>query len=116
MPPDGISDYGICELVATDDGALWCATDNGLHRKTIATSVADDDTPTSTALAVTVNSNPFNAATTAAFALDNPSDVIVTVYNTLGQSVRSLLEKRLPAGSHAVRWEGAAIIGRYGEE
>lgn len=111
VQPAGISDNGIKMLVVTDDGDLWCSTDTGLYRKEIATSVADDDTPRSTALEVTFNPNPFNAATTVAFTLDKPSDVTVTVYNTLGQSVRALLERRLPAGSHAVRWEGASDHG-----
>jgi hypothetical protein len=101
-PPPGVTGT----MVSADDGSLWCATDSGLYRRAIATSVADDVNPVGMALAVTVNPNPFNAATTIAFSLNTPSDVTVTVYNTLGQSVRRLMENRLPAGSHTVRWEG----------
>jgi len=48
--------------------------------------------------------NPFNPETAIAFTLDKPCPVTVTIFNLLGQEVARLMEERLPAGLHVVRW------------
>src|SRR5687767_1192627 len=50
--------------------------------------------------------NPFNPSTTIRFAVGSPGRVRVTVYNVAGARVRSLVDKDLAAGAHAVRWDG----------
>ncbi|HWR84222.1 MAG TPA: S8 family serine peptidase [Candidatus Deferrimicrobium sp.] len=50
--------------------------------------------------------NPFNPTTTISFQLTEADDVTLDVYNLLGQRVRTLVSERLPAGSHAVVWDG----------
>lgn len=50
--------------------------------------------------------NPFNPATTIRFDLAAPAHVDLSVYNTTGQKVRSLVNRSLEAGVHTARWEG----------
>jgi hypothetical protein len=50
--------------------------------------------------------NPFNAGTVIKFNLQRPADVNLTIYNILGQRVRTLAEGRMPAGSHTLNWDG----------
>jgi len=50
--------------------------------------------------------NPFNPTTTIEFALPVRSDIGLTVYNVLGQRVRTLLERELPASEHRIEWDG----------
>ncbi|MDZ7723217.1 MAG: T9SS type A sorting domain-containing protein [candidate division KSB1 bacterium] len=58
--------------------------------------------------------NPFNPTTTIAFSLKNPASVKVTVYNTLGQQVETLLNKTIQAGAHSVIWNaGNNVSGVY---
>jgi len=63
--------------------------------------------------------NPFNSSTTIHFDLPRSTQVDITVYNTLGQSVKTLLDNFQHAGSHEVRWDGkdekgfSAPIGIY---
>ena len=63
--------------------------------------------------------NPFsntdagnNAATAIAFELPRPSQVRLTIFNVLGQKVRTLLDAALPAGKHTGRWDGHDDGGR----
>jgi aminopeptidase N len=51
--------------------------------------------------------NPFNLLTTIRFDLRKTSEVTITIYNTLGEAVRTLVEKKvLTAGSRYIRWDG----------
>ncbi len=56
--------------------------------------------------------NPFNPSTTIRYALPQATDVQLTVYNVLGQEVRVLVSQYLPAGAHAIQWDGRDAIGR----
>jgi hypothetical protein len=56
--------------------------------------------------------NPFNAETLIRF--DLPSDELASldVFNTLGQKVRTLVQGRLDAGSHELRWDSRDESGK----
>ncbi|MBN1482628.1 T9SS C-terminal target domain-containing protein [candidate division KSB1 bacterium] len=55
--------------------------------------------------------NPFNPSTTISFSLANAGDVTLTVYNNLGQKVRTLLSAVLSEGQHYVQWHGRDETG-----
>jgi hypothetical protein len=48
--------------------------------------------------------NPFNPSTTIEYSLPVSADVKITIYNMLGQEVRTLLNESKIAGSHSVTW------------
>jgi hypothetical protein len=50
--------------------------------------------------------NPFNPETQIAYNLAEAGRVRLTVYNLLGQRVRSLVNETQDAGSYEVRWDG----------
>ena len=49
--------------------------------------------------------NPFNPETTIEYALRNSGQVTLTIYNTLGQTVRRLVDKKQTTGAYQVRWD-----------
>jgi hypothetical protein len=49
--------------------------------------------------------NPFNAETLIRFDLPNDALASLDVFNALGQKVRTLVQGRLDAGSHRLRWD-----------
>ena len=49
--------------------------------------------------------NPFNPSTTIQFQLNNAQDVTLDIYNTIGQHVKTLVDKRMLAGNHQVSFE-----------
>jgi hypothetical protein len=50
--------------------------------------------------------NPFNPTTTITYQLPEQRDVTLTVYNILGQVVKSLVQNVQAAGIYAIRWDG----------
>jgi hypothetical protein len=59
--------------------------------------------------------NPFNAVTAIVYNLPNigaqPAPVEITIYNTLGQIVRQLVDERQYPGRHVAYWDGTDSQG-----
>lgn len=56
--------------------------------------------------------NPFNPSTEISFALDRASDVNLSIFNMLGQKVRTLSEGSKNAGTHTLQWNGLDDAGQ----
>ncbi len=94
---------------------ISAATRHG-HVALIASSgdfvTGTDDAAAPAAFALAQNfPNPFRAGTTLRYALAEPADVRLTVYNLLGQRVRTLVGERQPAGVYTVPWDGHGASG-----
>ena len=50
--------------------------------------------------------NPFNPRTAIAFELAHSGETKLTVFNVLGQRIRTLVDEWRPSGSYTVRWHG----------
>ena len=55
--------------------------------------------------------NPFNPSTTIAYRLNEAADIKLTVYNMLGQNIRTLVNKKSQAGEYSVQWDGRNDAG-----
>ncbi len=55
--------------------------------------------------------NPFNPVTTVKFELPKPSHVAITIYNILGQEVKTLVHDDFEAGFHTMQWDGTNNAG-----
>ena len=56
--------------------------------------------------------NPFNPTTRIRFDLPESSQLHLTVFNVLGQEIRTLLDGVRPAGTYSVEWDGRDAWGR----
>jgi flagellar hook assembly protein FlgD len=65
--------------------------------------------------------NPFNRSTersrrspptTIRYQLPKATQVVLKIYNTIGQEVRALVNARQPAGANAVVWDGKDESGK----
>ncbi|MFH0931856.1 MAG: S8/S53 family peptidase [Candidatus Zixiibacteriota bacterium] len=55
--------------------------------------------------------NPFNLATNISFYISAKSEVNLTIYNILGERVKTLVNGTFEAGSHTVTWDGKNEAG-----
>ena len=55
--------------------------------------------------------NPFNPTTTLRFDLPEGSNLTLTIYNMLGQKVRTFNMQSTPAGYHSVKWNATNDYG-----
>ncbi|MFC1551608.1 putative Ig domain-containing protein [Candidatus Latescibacterota bacterium] len=55
--------------------------------------------------------NPFNMTTTINYSIDMAGRTNISVYNTLGQKVRTLMNQNLDAGRYTLLWNGTDDAG-----
>jgi hypothetical protein len=88
---------------------LWVLVDD------FATGIGDPNVapPTPLRLAVLPNRpNPFRSGTQIRFDVPETGPVELSVYDTLGRTVKTLATGRTQAGSHTVAWDGRDDGGR----
>jgi len=56
--------------------------------------------------------NPFNPETTIDFSLPKAGKVTLKIYNTLGQEVKTLVDKKMNVGYHRILWDGTDYTGQ----
>ena len=101
---------GAAALTATEDRVLVAAQSAGLYRLASDFSVAVEPGPTS-AFAVEVFPNPFQARSTIRVVLAQPEVVRVEVFDLLGRRVRTLTDGHRAAGVHTIEWDGRTAQG-----
>lgn len=55
--------------------------------------------------------NPFNQATIISFYLPEETHVAASIFNIHGQSIKLLIDEKLSAGQHQLRWNATSAIG-----
>ncbi len=50
--------------------------------------------------------NPLNTSTTISYQLAKPSHLELTIYNAIGQKIRTLVNGKQPPGEHQIQWDG----------
>ncbi len=56
--------------------------------------------------------NPFNPVTRMTYSIPSAGHVNLTIYNVLGQRVRTLIDRELPAGLFVATWDGIDDRGK----
>jgi hypothetical protein len=57
--------------------------------------------------------NPFNPSTTIRYSLAKRSDVVLEIYNTIGQRIRTLFSGSQTTGEYAAVWDGTTDNGGH---
>jgi hypothetical protein len=56
--------------------------------------------------------NPFNPETTIRFELPRQAEVTLRIFNLLGEEVATLINEKMPAGMHTLKWDGRNVNQR----
>lgn len=106
-----IDDYGdtssrVVQVVLTTGPLDYCGGYGDPQEKlTVNAAIEGGAIPTTFALHQN-HPNPFNAGTVIEYDLPVPSDVELEVFDVLGRRVAGLVYGYMPAGKHALVWDG----------
>lgn len=119
------SSYTIDSVEDSDAGAYICkitntvATALTLYSRPIdvtvsgATGISDNSSQIPKAFALYQNyPNPFNPSTTIKYDLPRGSNVVLKIYNMLGQEIRTLINKHQTVGYKSLTWDGKDNLGQ----
>ena len=81
------------------------------HAAALSTSPPGANMPSAFALAQNYP-NPFNPSTEISFTLNEAADVNLSIFNMLGQKVRTLTSGSTPAGVYSLEWDGRDEMGQ----
>ena len=56
--------------------------------------------------------NPFNPSTTIEFSVQNHTTIELSIYNTKGQKIKTLVQSDFAKGSHSIVWNGNDELGK----
>jgi len=100
----------VCTVSAVKAGFMINRND---YVPTVTSDIGEDEVGLPYSFSLAQNyPNPFNPTTTIAFDLGEYSHVKLSVYNVLGQHVKTLKSEPLPAGTYTVQWDGKNDNGR----
>jgi len=103
------------KFVAADegDGSVVEAAVDDFAIAGMFTATAVGDAPEALRVQLAQNApNPFNPLTTIRFALPTAGRAHLGVFDSRGRLIKSLVRSELPAGQHAVTWNGRDALGR----
>ncbi len=109
---DGWPDAVVLEPAARQTGGVYTFLNRGFDSS--PTNVAWDkcDPEDGAGPEVAVYPNPFNSSVAIRLGANLTGDrVSMSVYNTAGQQVRSLVRGPIPAGTHEILWDGSTDEG-----
>jgi hypothetical protein len=79
-------------ILRTDDGTMWVEQNTG--------KINPDNYHLSQNYP-----NPFNPSTKVKFSLPRAERVMIDIYNTLGQKIKTILNMRMTAGDHEIEFD-----------
>ena len=105
---DDVNGNGTYDVIAgNDDGYVYCLEGNQ------NVGIGDENMSVSSMNSLSQNyPNPFNTETTIKFTTENSDkNTNITIYNFNGQKIKTLVDKKLSAGTHQIVWDGTNNSG-----
>ncbi len=103
---------GLPSLSRRSNGTIYPSTRSIALRLRGGDPASADPVPLTPIARLAVEPNPARAGATVHFVLARAGDVQVAVHDAGGRAVRVLHDGRLPAGPHALAWDGRDAQGR----
>jgi photosystem II stability/assembly factor-like uncharacterized protein len=113
---NGLNDVNISCLSIAADGTLLCGTVSGGVYRSFETVIAVRNIPSNIVtdyLLVQNYPNPFNPSTVIEYGLPVRSNVLLRIFNILGQQIATLYDGVQVAGYQKVQWDANVSTGIY---
>jgi len=106
---NGLSDNYIYDIAFDSNGLVWIGTEKGLccYHSLMHVFVEKSEKMLQPNISITgIFPNPFNMTTFINIILNKPAYTYLSIYNTTGQKVRTLVSERLNGGHYCFTWDG----------
>jgi hypothetical protein len=107
----GFGGYTVNALAEFGSNSLVVGINNGVYLATFndsSTGVNDEPKGLPESFILHQNyPNPFNPSTTIEFSISKRMNVNLTIYNTLGQKIETLVDREMGSGDHGVTWNAS---------
>jgi hypothetical protein len=113
---EGLTNLSIHTLSLDNNGYAYAGTENGVWRRPLSEIVTliDNELTHPTEFILEQNyPNPFNPSTVISYQLAVSSDVVLKVFDVLGNEIATLVDEYKPAGRYEVEFEAALPSGVY---
>ena len=80
-----------------------------LEMEMATTGIRTLGSPTTLGLAMSIYPNPFNPVTTITYTLPHKTNVLIVIYNLLGEEVARLVDDTRPAGDHSISFNASSL-------
>lgn len=112
---DQVWSYQAGGYVTVANNHLYVSSNNGnIYAFEGVPTDVNDDAPNSIPNEFMLSQNfpnPFNPSTQIDFTVPTHSFVEISVYNSIGQHVKTLIKKNMSAGDHTITWDGTDNFG-----
>jgi len=111
---EGLTNLNVHTLTIDNNNYVYDGTDNGVWRRPlseIVTFVEEekiDEVPTKFSLSQNYP-NPFNPSTKIKYSIPKSSQVVVKVFDVLGNEIETLVNEEKPVGTYEVNWNAANL-------
>ncbi|GAB4369171.1 MAG: hypothetical protein Kow0042_10720 [Calditrichia bacterium] len=112
--PSGTA-FNLYDIDFVDPANGWMCGENGYLAKyqPLISSISAEKKPALPSIKLEANyPNPFNSRTRFPITLQKSSRIRLTIYDILGQEIKTLLDSFLPAGRHEISWDGTDRLNR----
>lgn len=110
---DGLAGDHVNDIAVDAGGSLWIATNDGVSFYAQAADIHDMASASVPKSFTIMNfPNPFNMQTRFYMTLAESGPMKLTLYNTLGKKISTLMDQTLSAGTHMCSWNGLDDAGR----
>ena len=107
---EGLGNITIHSLRVVNNFVFAGASVNGVYRRLISNIVGvtplSNQSPAEFSLSQNYP-NPFNPSTTIKFSMANQDNVRLTIFNAMGQIVKTLVNKNFNPGNYEIKWDAS---------
>ena len=109
---EGLTNLNVHTIIMGNSGYVYVGTDNGVWRRPLSeiTSVEENPMQIPSSYILSQNfPNPFNPSTKIKYSVPQSSQVVIKIFDIVGNEIETLVNEEKPAGSYELTWNAANL-------